>query len=176
MKLLRTGNVAVVEDTLLVQFGVQLGDELRLGKATFKVVGALKKIPGEPAAVALLQPRIYLSMASLEATELLKVDRFARHRLHLKLPPQANAEALVKELGDKFKNQRLRFETVEERKRQLGDALKDVFSFMSLVGFVALFLGAVGVASAMHVYVRQKIPTVATLRCLGVSARTSLAI
>ena len=176
MKQLRTGNLAVVEDTLLVQFGVQLGDELRLGKVTYKVVGALKKIPGEPAAVALLQPRIYVSMASLDATELLKLDRFARHRVHFKLPPLANAEAVAKELGEKFKNQRLRFETVEERKRQLGDALKDVFSFMSLVGFVALFLGAVGVASAMHVYVRQKIATVATLRCLGATARTGFAI
>ncbi len=177
MKLLSAGPNAVIEDTLLVQFGVQIGDEVTIGKTTLKVVGALKKIPGEPAAIAMLSPRVYVSMASLEATELLKTtDRFARHRVHFKLPPQTDAEALVKVLGEKFRNQRLRFETVEERKRQLGDALKDVFSFMSLVGFVALFLGAVGVASAMHVYVRQKIMTVATLRCLGASARACFAI
>jgi len=84
--------------------------------------------------------------------------------------------ALAKELGEKFNNQRLHFDTVEARKQQLGDALKDVFSFMSLVGFVALFLGAVGVASAMHVYIRQKIQTVATLRCLGATARTGFSI
>ncbi len=176
MKLLAAGHNAVVEDSLLVQFGVQIGDEVKVGKLTLKVVGALKKIPGEAAAIAMLSPRVYVSMASLEATDLLKVDRFARHRVHFKLPPTTQAEALAKELGERFRDQRLRFETVEERKKQLGDALKDVFSFMSLVGFVALFLGAVGVASAMHVYVRQKILTVATLRCLGVKARTAFAI
>ena len=176
MQKLTEGNNAVVEDTLLAQFGVQIGDEVKVGKVTLKVVGALKKIPGEPAAFAMLSPRIYVSMAALEASELTKVDRFARHRVHFKLPPATDAELLAKNLGERFRNQRLRFETVEERKRQLGDALKDVFSFMSLVGFIALFLGAVGVASAMHVYVRQKIMTVATLRCLGATSRTGFAI
>ena len=177
MKKLSQGGYAVIEQTLLAQFGVQIGDEVKVGKATLKVVGALKEIPGEPAAVAMMSPRVYMSTASLAETELLKTtDRFARHRVHFKLPPERDVEALVKDLGEKFKRQRLRFETVEERKRQLGDALKDVFSFMSLVGFVALFLGAVGVASAMHVYVRQKILTVAMLRCVGASARTGFGI
>jgi putative ABC transport system permease protein len=173
---IRTGNFAVVEDTLLAQFSVQLGDEIRLGKATFKIAGALKKIPGEAPMVALMQPRIYISMSGLDATELLKVDRFARHRVHLKLAPEADVELIAKQLDEKFRGQRMQFDTVESRKQQLGDTLKDVFSFMSLVAFVALFLGAVGVASAMHVYVRQKIQTVATLRCLGATSRTGFAI
>ena len=54
--------------------------------------------------------------------------------------------------------------------------LDNVNAFLSLVGFVALFLGAIGVASAIHVYVRQKITTVAVLRCLGASARQSFAV
>src|SRR5262249_22470840 len=132
--------------------------------------------PGEPAAIALLAPRIYVSMATLEATGLMNVDRFGRHRVHFKLPDAINVAQLVNDLNEKFRSQRMHFDTVETRKQQLGDALKDVFSFMSLVGFVALFLGAVGVASAMHVYVRQKIATVATLRCLGATARTGFAI
>ncbi|MBI5767997.1 MAG: ABC transporter permease [Verrucomicrobia bacterium] len=176
LKKLATGDFAVVEDTLLAQFGVQVGDEIKLGRATFKIAGALKKIPGEAPMVALMQPRIYVSMAALDATELLKVDRFARHRVHLKLPDTANAALIARQLDEKFRGQRLQFDTVESRKQQLGDTLKDVFSFMSLVGFVALFLGAVGVASAMHVYVRQKIQTVATLRCLGVTARAGFSI
>lgn len=177
MQKLPTGNYAVVEDTLLAQFGVQMGDEIKVGKATLTVVGALKKIPGEPEVVSMLQPRVYMSKASLESTELLKTtDRFARYRVHFKLPPGRNPDLLAQELKEKFRSQRLRFETVEDRKQRLGDTLKDVFSFMSLVGFIALFLGAVGVASAMHVYVRQKIMTIATLRCLGVKARTGFSI
>ncbi|MEO6001862.1 MAG: FtsX-like permease family protein [Opitutus sp.] len=176
MEKLRSGPYALLEETILVQFGIQPGDEVRVGQGTFKVAGALNKIPGESAAVAMFSPRVYLSMESLASAGLVNRDTFTTHRLHLKLPPQRDVELLVKDLRERFKGQRLQFSTVEERKRDLGDNLKDVYSFLSLVGFVALFLGAVGVASAMHVYIRQKIATVAVLRCLGASARTSFTI
>src|SRR5882724_2193881 len=176
MDKVRGGGFALLDETLLVQFGVQLGDQVKIGKGTFTVAGALKEVPGEPSAVSMFSPRVYVSMGGLEATELLKDVRFARYRVDFKLPPTRDAEALAKELRAKFRGQRLQFDTVEERKQRLGDNLKDLYSFLSMVGFIALFLGAVGVASAMHVYVRQKIATVAVLRCLGATARTSFAI
>ncbi|MSU51814.1 MAG: FtsX-like permease family protein [Opitutaceae bacterium] len=172
----RTGNFALLDESLLVQFGVQVGDEVKIGKVAFVVAGALREVPGEPAAISMFSPRVYVSMRALEATELLKGVRFARYRVDFKLPPERDVEALAKELRTKFRGQRLQFDTVEERKQRLGENLKDLYSFLSMVGFIALFLGAVGVASAMHVYVRQKIATVAVLRCLGASARTSFAI
>lgn len=176
MAKLATGRYAVLEETILVQFGLQPGDEVKIGAATFTVAGALQKIPGESAAIAMFSPRVYLSPESLAATGLLGKQSFAMHRVHVKLPQTADAEAIARDLKERFKSQRLQIATVEERKRDLGENLKDVYSFLSLVGFVALFLGGVGVASAMHVYVRQKIATVAVLRCLGASARASFAV
>ncbi len=170
------GRSALLEETLMIQFGLVPGDEVRIGDATFAVSGALKKIPGESAAVAMFSPRVYVSAEGLAAAGLQGRGTFATHRLHLKLPPQVDVERLVRDLRVRFKQQRLRFSTVEERKRDLGQNLKDVYSFLSLVGFVALFLGAVGVASAMHVYIRHKIATVAVLRCLGAGVRSSFAI
>lgn len=167
---------ALLEETLLVQFGVQPGDEVRIGSATFTVAGSLKKIPGESAAVAMFSPRVYVSVEGLKTAGLLGRDSFAQYRLHVKLPAERDAEAIAKDVKTRFREQRLQVATVEERKRDLGENLKDVYSFLSLVGFVALFLGAVGVASAMHVYIRQKVATVAVLRCLGASARTSFSI
>ena len=177
MAKLATGDYALLEETILIQFGVQLGDEVKIGEGTFHVVGALKKIPGESAAVAMFSPRVYLSRASLDdKTGLLQRQGFVTHRAHFKLPPTVDVEKLVETMRPKFRGQRLQYATVEERKRDLGQNLKDVYSFLSLVGFIALFLGAVGVASAMHVYIRQKINTVAVLRCLGASARRSFSI
>ena len=176
MQRVRSNGYALLEETILVQFGVKPGDQVKIGQGTFVVAGALNKIPGESAAVAMFSPRVYLSMEGLAAAGLINRDTFTTHRVHLKLPADRDVELLVKDLRDRFKGQRLQFSTVEERKRDLGDNLKDVYSFLSLVGFVALFLGAVGVASAMHVYIRQKIATVAVLRCLGASAKASFAI
>ncbi|HTQ31271.1 MAG TPA: FtsX-like permease family protein [Opitutaceae bacterium] len=174
---LRTAdNVAILEDTLMAQFGVRPGDAVKLGRSTFIVAGALKKIPGESVANGLFAPRAFVPLAAVPATGLLNAGSIARHRTFVKLPPGRDAEAIAAELREKFSGERLGVETVAGRKRELGRALTNVDAFLSLVGFVALLLGAIGVASAVQVYVRQKLPTVAVLRCLGASARQGFAI
>jgi putative ABC transport system permease protein len=60
-------------------------------------------------------------------------------------------------------------DTVAERKRQTGRSFTNVTRFLNLVAFVALLLGCVGVASAVSLYVREKVAAVAVLRCLGAS-------
>lgn len=170
------GMVVVLEDTLLTQFGVKAGDTVKLGKARPRVLGAVRKVPGESAAITQLAPRAFLPLAQLPATGLAGPGSLLRYRTALKLPAGADAEAIVVAMKEKFVTQRLSFDTVEEKKRDLGKVLENVQSFLSLVGFVALFLGAIGVASAIHVYVRQKITTVAVLRCLGASARQSFGV
>jgi putative ABC transport system permease protein len=94
----------------------------------------------------------------------------------VKLPPGRDADAIVRDMKDRFSQLRLSFETVAERKRNLGQAIEHLDGFLSLVGFVALVLGGIGVASALHAYIREKITTVAVLRCLGASARQSFAV
>ena len=49
---------AIVEETLLRQYNVAVGQEVRLGRTTFTVVGALQRLPGESSAVsATVAPR-----------------------------------------------------------------------------------------------------------------------
>lgn len=172
----RGGAVAVVEESLRVQFGLETGAAVRLGAGGFTVAGGLLRVPGESAAVATIAPRVFVPLAAVEATGLLKAGSLARHRVYLKLPADTDVEKLTADLRTRFRELRLGFETVESRKRQLGNSIRNVNSFLMLVGFASLFLGAIGVASAIHAHVRQKVPTVAVLRCLGASARTSFAI
>lgn len=169
-------NIAVLEETLLVQFGLKVGDPIKIGQGEFKVAGVIKKIPGESMAVATLSPRIFIPQGALAGTGLLGPSSLVRYRAYFKLPADADVQAIERDLRQRFRESRLGFDTVEERKRDLGRAIENVDSFLSLVGFIALFLGAIGVASAIHVYVQQKISTVAVLRCLGASARQSFAV
>lgn len=174
---LRAGEkVAILEQTLLEQFGIAIGDPIRLGTETFTVAGALEQIPGESAAVAMLSPRVYIPLDRLPETGLLGPGSLVRYKTYFRFPPSVDVEALVDDRRERFRELRLGFDTVDERKRELGQSLRNVYAFLSLVGFVALFLGAIGVASAIHVHIRQKIPTVAVLRCLGASARTSFGV
>jgi putative ABC transport system permease protein len=170
------GRVVILEETLMNQFGVRPGDVVRLGRSEFQVLGAVQKMPGESMAVTQLAPRAYIPLAQLEETGLATKGSLLRYKLALALPATVDPEAVVAEMREKFAVQRLRFDTVAERKKRLGQVIDNVQAFLSLVGFVALFLGAIGVASAIHVYVRQKVATVAILRCLGASARQGFGV
>lgn len=171
------GDVAIVEETLLRQYNTKVGETVRLGSTTFTVVGALRKLPGEASAIsATVAPRALIPMGSLAATGLGENNLLIRYRTMLKLPPDRAPEVVEAQMRQQFRGERLGFDTVAERKRDLGRALENIQGFLSLVGFIALFLGAIGVASAIHVYIRQKITTVAVLRCLGASARQSFAV
>ena len=168
--------VVVLEETLLTQFGVKVGDVVKLGQATFTIAGAILKVPGESAAIATFAPRAYVPLSLLTTTGLMNRESITQHRVLIKLPDGQDAEAVERAMKSKFAGERLSFSTVAERKRNLGAALTNIEGFLNLVGFVALFLGAIGVASAIHVYVRQKIATVAVLRCLGASAAQSFSV
>lgn len=58
----------------------------------------------------------------------------------------------------------------------MSRAFDDLTEFMVLISFVALLLGCVGVASSVHVYMREKVDDVAILRCLGLKARQAFFI
>ena len=170
------GSSAILEDSLMVQFGLKPGDRIKLGRAEFTLTGRLREVPGESAAVATLAPRVFIPLAAVDATGLLQPGSLARHRVYFKFPAKFDVEKLVADLRTRFRELRLGFDTVAERKRDLGEAIRNVNSFLSLVGFASLFLGAIGVASAIQAHIRLKVPTIAVLRCLGASTRTSFSI
>ena len=170
------GGAVVVEDSLLRQFGVKAGDPLKLGAKTLTVAGTIEQFPGDSAAVATLSPRVIVASAMLSETGLLGRGSLVRYRTHLKLATGLKAEEIVADMRKQFRDEHLNFDTVEGRKRELGTALENVYAFFSLTGFVSLLLGAIGVASAIHVHIGQKLATVAVLRCLGASAGQVFAV
>ena len=172
----RRGGGALVEESLLTQFDAKIGDEIRLGTLKTRIAGRLKKVPGETVAFATIAPRVYVAMSDVPRSGLLREGSLARYRTSFKLPPGVDAEKLVKQLKPRLDKNRLSHNTVEERKRDLGRSMENLYSYLNLVGFIALLLGGVGVASAIHVHVKQKLGTVAVLRCLGGSVSQTFSI
>jgi putative ABC transport system permease protein len=76
-------------------------------------------------------------------------------------------EQLVDKIEPRLDIEGMSYETVETQKQNTARSLEDLTNFLSLVSFIALLLGCVGVASAINIYVKEKIRSVAILRCLG---------
>ncbi len=54
--------------------------------------------------------------------------------------------------------------------------LGDITMFLALVGLATLLVGGIGVADAVRAFVEGRLGTIATLKCLGASRRTILAL
>ena len=172
----RQGPLALVEDGLMLQYNAAVGDEIRIGSYSYRIAGRLRKVPGENATAGLLGARVYIPKEYLNQTRLLQRGSAATYKIYFRLPQGVNAEQLAKKLEPDFIRLRLDSETVEERKANLGRSLENAYDYLNLVAFIALLLGSIGVASSVHVYIKQKVNTLAVLRCLGAKSRSTFAI
>ncbi|MDQ6655597.1 MAG: ABC transporter permease [Verrucomicrobiota bacterium] len=172
----RAGGKAVVEESLLIQFGAQPGDTIKIGEAEFVIAGALRKMPGEASAAGSFAPRVYIPLQNLAETQLLKPGSIAKYRDYVKLPAGADVEKATEAARPQLERLGLEYDTVAKRKKDLGAAVENLYRFLNLVGFISLLLGAVGVASAIQAHLQQKHRTAAILRCLGASARSTVIV
>jgi putative ABC transport system permease protein len=163
------GSYVMLDESLAVQFGVKLGDSIRIGSKVFLMSGVVTKIPGGGGLTSTIAPAVYISMKGLDSTELVQYGSRVGYSIYVKTETdnetrtlETKAKSLAKKLGNSV-------ETVERRKEGLGRSFRSVYQFFSLLAFVALILGCIGVASSVHIYAREKRDEVAMLRCVGSS-------
>ena len=172
----RSGQNALVDKTVLLQFNARPGDSVKIGNLIFKIVGELNKIPGQAGIAASMAPAVYIPMQYLNQTGLMQKGSRINYRFYYQFPPKTNVEKLVKRIEPRLEKGGLNYETVESKKENTGEAFGDLTRFLTLVGFIALLLGCVGVASSVHIYIKEKIQTIAILRCLGTQSKQAFLI
>lgn len=168
--------VALVDHTLLLQFGAAVGDPIKLGKVTFTIVGSFRKVPGESPIESIVGPRVYIPLSFLKSTGLVQTGSRVGYRAYFKLAAGQDAAGIVERIRPDLVKLGLRSATAEERKDRLGRSLDNFYRFLNLVGFTALLLGGIGVASAVHLYAKSKLPVAALLRCMGARSSQTLKI
>lgn len=170
------GKRALVEKLLMAQFNAEIGDSIKVGNVSFYIEGELQKVPGQTGITATVAPAVYIPMEYVEATGLIQYGSRLEYVRYYQLDDLTNPDDLVKKYEEQWEEEKVDADSVEDRKRQTGRSFQNLSNFLSLVAFVALLLGCVGVASAVNVFVKEKLASVAVLRCLGVSAWTAMKI
>ncbi|WP_255478730.1 ABC transporter permease [Rufibacter sp. XAAS-G3-1] len=172
----RNGQQALVDKTLMLQFNAQIGDSIKVGEVTFQIAGILNKAPGQTGISATVAPAVYIPLRFLPQTGLEQKGSRINYLFYYKYDTPTNIKQLVDKLEPRLEKEALNTETIETQREDMGRSFKDLTSFLALVGFIALLLGSIGVASAIHVYIREKLRSIAILRCLGVSATQAFLI
>lgn len=170
------GRVALVDDALLVQLGAQPGDSVSVGDLSFLIAGRVMKTPGQAAIAATVAPTVFVPNKFLTNTGLLQRGSRVAYKYYYQFAPGTDVEKFIKPFSARLDRAGINYDTVAGRKKQTGRSFADLTKYLSLVAFVALLLGCVGVASAVQLYVREKVSSVAILRTLGASGRQAFLI
>ena len=166
-KAFRNGQAALVDQTMMLQFGAAVGDTVKVGNVSFVIAGTLINAPGQTGLSASVAPPVYIPLQYLEQTGLAQKGSRIATQFFFKFDKAVNMEQLVDKINPRLDIEGMSYETVETQKQNTARSLQDLTNFLSLVSFIALLLGCVGVASAINIYVKEKIRSVAILRCLG---------
>jgi len=163
----RNTQAALVDQTMMLQFNAKVGDTIKLGNLNFLIAGTLLSAPGQTGLSASVAPLVYIPLQFLEQTGLSQKGSRINYRVFFKFDRAVNMKKIVDRIEPKIEREGINYDTVESQKEDTSRSLRDLTQFLSLISFIALLLGCIGVASAIHIYVREKISSVAILRCLG---------
>jgi putative ABC transport system permease protein len=172
----RTGKLALVDQSLMLQFDGKVGDSIKVGNLHFQIAGTLMGAPGQTGINAAVAPVVYIPIQYLPQTGLEQKGSRINYRYYFKWDAPVNMNKVVDNIKDRLRLEGINYDTIETQKEDTARSFRDLTTFLSLVGFIALLLGCIGVASAIHIYVREKINTIAVLRCLGATAKQAFLI
>ncbi|MBH0203710.1 MAG: FtsX-like permease family protein [Nitrospira sp.] len=162
----------VVQESLLIRMGLAVGDRLRIGQGLFIITGVVRTEPDRMANAFSLGPRVLISREGLHAAELVKMGSRIRERYLLKIPNTMTPEPLLYELRGRLAPDAARVSSYRDAQPQLKQSLEQLTRYLGLIGLTALFVGGLGVATSIHAFVREKLPTIAILKTVGADSPT----
>jgi putative ABC transport system permease protein len=168
------GDSAVVAEEFLIRLNAHVGQTLRLGARNFKIAAVLREEPDRISAGAGVGPRVMISRVSLDKTGLIAPGSRASERLLMKLPPTAKIAEVRKQVEAALPDAQVT--DFKEGNPALSQGLDNATAILSLICLVAMVLGAIGVAMAMHAHLEQRMDMLAILKAIGARSTDLLRI
>ena len=166
----------LVDATLMLQFNVNPGDSIKIGELTLPIAGALKSIPGSSAFSSSVAPPVVVPYRFIEATQLLQFGSRKEYQYYYKVSDTVNLKQLQDHLEPQLDLENADLDTHTSTTNRLGQRYDNVGKFLNLAAFIALLLGCIGIASSVHIYIKEKLRAIAVLKCMGASRRQSFLI
>lgn len=169
---------AAADPLLLGRLGIKTGDRIRLGSAEIEIRGTIASEPDRLSDGIVLGPRLMISQATLDATQLVQPGSLVTWRYRVKLADTSlpAAKAVMKEANEKFRDAGWRLRNRNNAAPGADGFIERIGYFMTLVGLASLIVGGAGIANAVKAFVTRKMGAIATYKCLGASARDVLGI
>ena len=143
---------ALVDATLMLQFDVEIGDSIKIGKLTLPVVGSLKSIPGSTAVSTSVAPPVLIPQRLVEQTDLLQFGSRKEYQYFYKASDTLNLQRLEENIEPILDLADADLDTHTSDSERLGRRYDNISEFLNLTAFIALILGCIGIASSFERY------------------------
>ena len=170
------GDGALIDQSVLDQFNLSVGDTITIGLSSYPILGGMLSIPGQAQAGSFFGPRIFIPIDGLEETGLLQRGSRVEYLRYFTYGDNQEPEQIRAALDSLRNLSSFGFDDVEERRSEVSSAIEQLSDFLNMIGFIALLLGGLGIGSSMFVYIREKVPQIAILKCVGVKGRDAILI
>ncbi len=167
---------ALVDATLMLQFKVKPGDSIKIGELMLPILGAVKSIPGSSAFSSAVAPVVIIPNRLIEATALLQFGSRKEYQYFYKVSDTVNLSLLQEKIRPKLRKENADLDTHTSTTERIGRRYDNVGKFLNLAAFIALLLGCIGIASSVHIYIKEKLRAIAILKCMGASRLQSFLI
>lgn len=166
----------LLDATVMLQLGLEPGDNIKIGESVLPIAGALKGVPGSNAFFSSVAPPAILPYRFIEETRLVQTGSRIGYEFYFVTGPETDLELLDEKLDPRLDNYDADLDTHASTSERLGRRYENFGKFLNLVAFIALLLGCVGIASAINIYIKGKLKAVAVLKCLGATRKQSFLI
>ncbi|MEO8053174.1 MAG: FtsX-like permease family protein, partial [Acidobacteriota bacterium] len=171
---LQPATVAVAQDVLL-RLNTKVGDSLRIGTGTYRISAVVLNEPDRMSGSLNVGLRMMMSRAAFASTGLMGFGSRGAYRYLFKMsplsPPVAEVRSAVREALPEALIADFR-----ESNPIITRGLDRATTFLSLVSLIAMIVGALGVAMAMHAHLQQKMDNIAVMKSLGATSRDIIGI
>ncbi|MEM8845328.1 MAG: FtsX-like permease family protein, partial [Pseudomonadota bacterium] len=160
---------AWVEDRVLHDLDINIGDYINVGETAFKVTQIILYEPDRGNSFYSFTPRILINWDDIEATQVIKPGSRVKYR-YLFAGEINQLDSLQQSLSETLQlNQQ--FVSLESGGRTLSKTFDRAYSFLNIIALVAVLLGAVAAALVSFHYANEMTHQYAIFRCLGMKSK-----
>jgi putative ABC transport system permease protein len=165
---------ALCPASLMTQFDLKTGDQIKLGNLVFTIRGVIDSEPGSTLNAFSAGPRVFVDYDDAFAAGLIAFGSRARFRA-LYRTREGQAENVQRMIRNELRAQpTISVRSFRDTENRLSESLMRVENYLSLIGLIILVLGGIGISSVTRVFIQQKMKTIAILKCLGGTNRRVL--
>jgi putative ABC transport system permease protein len=164
-----TANTVAAGQDLLIRLNLHVGDQIHLGEREFKIAAAIVSEPDRMSASLNFGMRLMMSRPAFDSTGLEGIGSRGSQRYLFKLDPGAPP---VEQVRREIRRALPEANIADFRQSHpiITDGLDQATTFLSLISLIALIVGAIGVAMAMHAHLQQKMDHVAIMKSMGATS------